>query len=208
MIFFIEYCLSSNIAQLYNKGVAFPYSERDRFHLRGLLWVSSFGILVLTAFRPPVVNTLEVHSFVLIYRGNQHCNEQEQVQRTKSRIQDNDSDIRKYLFLSSLQDRNETLFYKLLMSNIKEYGTFLLQLRKTYLELSSNNLHSNCGPNLSGYISLTVSVVPMLLQEFGYLYRRPRGMYVSAVDKGEIASMMYNWPGSFLFLLQLSFWLL
>jgi hypothetical protein len=26
------------------------------------------------------------------------------------------------------------------------------------------------------------------------LYRRPRGMYFSAGDKGEMASMIYNWP--------------
>lgn len=39
-------------------------------------------------------------------------------------------------------------------------------------------------------------VVTLIKQEFGYLYRRPRGMYVSTMDKGEIGSIMYNWPGS------------
>jgi len=29
---------------------------------------------------------------------------------------------------------------------------------------------------------------------FGALYRRSRGMYFSSLDKGEMRSMVYNWP--------------
>ncbi|KAI8025696.1 hypothetical protein LOK49_LG02G01106 [Camellia lanceoleosa] len=32
-------------------------------------------------------------------------------------------------------------------------------------------------------------------QFHGGLFRRPRGMYFSAKDKGEMMSMIYNWPG-------------
>ena len=31
-------------------------------------------------------------------------------------------------------------------------------------------------------------------KNFSHLYRRPRGMYFSANDRGEMASMVYNWP--------------
>ena len=31
-------------------------------------------------------------------------------------------------------------------------------------------------------------------QEFGYRFRRPRGMYLSALDKGHMHSCIGNWP--------------
>lgn len=36
--------------------------------------------------------------------------------------------------------------------------------------------------------------VGLVCQNYGGLYRRPRGMYFSAKDKGEMMSMIYNWP--------------
>ena len=31
-------------------------------------------------------------------------------------------------------------------------------------------------------------------QNFSQIYRRPRGMFFSAKDKNQMASMIYNWP--------------
>lgn len=36
--------------------------------------------------------------------------------------------------------------------------------------------------------------VGLVCQNYGGLFRRPRGMYFSAKDKGEMMSMIYNWP--------------
>jgi len=36
--------------------------------------------------------------------------------------------------------------------------------------------------------------VGLVCQNYCGLYRRPRGMYFSAKDKGEMMSMIYNWP--------------
>ena len=36
--------------------------------------------------------------------------------------------------------------------------------------------------------------VGLVCQNYSGLYRRPRGMYFSAKDKGEMMSMIYNWP--------------
>ena len=43
----------------------------------------------------------------------------------------------------------------------------------------------------------------LVCQNYGGLFRRPRGMYFSAKDKGEMMSMIYNWPShqvTFIFL--------
>ena len=36
--------------------------------------------------------------------------------------------------------------------------------------------------------------VGLVCQNYGGFFRRPRGMYFSAKDKGEMMSMIYNWP--------------
>lgn len=36
--------------------------------------------------------------------------------------------------------------------------------------------------------------VGLVCQNYCGLFRRPRGMYFSAKDKGEMMSMIYNWP--------------
>lgn len=34
----------------------------------------------------------------------------------------------------------------------------------------------------------------LVCQKYSGLFRRPRGMYFSAADRGEMMSMVYNWP--------------
>lgn len=36
--------------------------------------------------------------------------------------------------------------------------------------------------------------VGWVAQHFSMMYQRARGMYFSAIDKGQMASMVYNWP--------------
>jgi len=45
---------------------------------------------------------------------------QEQEQRVLGNIRNKSTDLEKYLYLVSLQDRNETLFYRVVMNNIQE----------------------------------------------------------------------------------------
>ncbi|CAE7936552.1 malA [Symbiodinium sp. KB8] len=75
------------------------------------------------------------------------------------------SPMDKNLYLSGLQDRNETLFYKVLMDNI---------------ELMAPVVYT--------------PVVGQVCQKFGSHFRRTRGMYFSSEDKGNMSAMVYNWP--------------
>lgn len=75
------------------------------------------------------------------------------------------SDLERYIFLSDLQDRNETLFYRLLINNIQK----LMPIVYT-------------------------PTVGTACKVFGHIYRRPHGLYISADDRGEIAHVLQNWP--------------
>ncbi len=75
------------------------------------------------------------------------------------------SDIERYIFLKDLQDRNETLFYRVLINHIEE----LMPIVYT-------------------------PTVGTACKEFGHIYRRPHGLYISADDRGEIAHVLQNWP--------------
>ena len=59
--------------------------------------------LGLTGLLPPRAQTMEL-----------------QVQRVMENIRVKNNDLERYVFLSALQDRNETLFYRVVMDHLKE----------------------------------------------------------------------------------------
>lgn len=73
-------------------------------------------------------------------------------------------DIEKYIFLSGLQDRNEKLFYRVIMDNIEEIMPLIY-----------------------------TPTVGQACKEFNHIYRRPQGFYVTPDDKGQIRDMLDNW---------------
>jgi len=49
--------------------------------------------------------------------------------------------------------------------------------------------------NIEEYAQIIYTpTVGIVCQNYNGLYRRPRGMYFSSADKGEMMSMVYNWP--------------
>ncbi|KAI9266093.1 hypothetical protein BY458DRAFT_512613 [Sporodiniella umbellata] len=90
---------------------------------------------------------------------------EEQLMRIKRNLDACPSSLAKYVFLASLHDRNETLYYKILMRHIGELSRIVY--------------------------TPTVGEASQVAQA---IYRRPRGMYFSTQDRGRMSSMVYNWP--------------
>ncbi|XP_022147088.1 NAD-dependent malic enzyme 62 kDa isoform, mitochondrial [Momordica charantia] len=128
----------------FNKGTAFTMTERDRLDLRGLL--------------PPNVVSSEqqIERFMV------------DLKRLEVQARDGPSDpnaLAKWRILNRLHDRNETMYYKVLIAHIEEYAPIVY-----------------------------TPTVGLVCQNYSGLFRRPRGMYFSAADRGEMMSMVYNWP--------------
>jgi malate dehydrogenase (oxaloacetate-decarboxylating)(NADP+) len=86
------------------------------------------------------------------------------------------SDLERYIFLKELQDRNETLFYRVLINHIQLFYRVLI-----------NHIHELMP-------IVYTPTVGTACKEFGHIYRRPRGLYISADDKGSIGHVLQNWP--------------
>ena len=88
----------------------------------------------------------------------------EQQQRIIANFRQKASDLEKYIFLTALLDRNETLFYRVVIDNIEE----MLPIIYT-------------------------PTVGEACQQYGRLLQRPRGLYVSAKERGRIELLLRNW---------------
>ena len=91
--------------------------------------------------------------------------EDKQIQRVLLQLGQKPTDLEKYIYLSQLQDADETLFYRLLMSDPEHF------LPLVY----------------------TPTVGEACLQ-FGHIIRRPKGLYVSIKRKGQVRDVLRNWP--------------
>ncbi len=89
----------------------------------------------------------------------------EQELRVLGNIREKPTDLERYLYLIALQDRNENLFYRVIMNNLEEMMPIIY-----------------------------TPTVGQACQEFQHIYRSPRGFYVSAQDKGRIKEILQNWP--------------
>ena len=74
------------------------------------------------------------------------------------------TDLDKYIFLTALHDRNETLFFRVVMENAEEIMPLIY-----------------------------TPTVGLGCQLYGRIYRRPRGLFVTAADKGRVKQVLQNW---------------
>jgi len=88
-----------------------------------------------------------------------------QVARRHVEIANLDNDLQKYLVLSDLQARNETLFYAVLMSD-----------PATYMPL------------------VYTPTVGEACQKFAHIFREARGMYLPISTRGRVREILSNWP--------------
>ena len=89
----------------------------------------------------------------------------EQELRALHNIREKATDLDRYLYLIALQDRNENLFYRVVMNHLEEMMPILY-----------------------------TPTVGQACMAFRHLYRKPRGFYVSLNDKGNVAKLLNNWP--------------
>jgi malate dehydrogenase (oxaloacetate-decarboxylating)(NADP+) len=91
--------------------------------------------------------------------------EERQLQRVHLQLGKKTSDLERYVFLSSLQDNDETLFYSALMSD----------------------------PALFMPLVYTPTVGEAC-EKFGHIMRRPKGLYLSSKRRGRVREILRNWP--------------
>jgi malate dehydrogenase (oxaloacetate-decarboxylating) len=90
---------------------------------------------------------------------------QEQLARTYENYRRKETDLEKYVFLTALQDRNETLFYRLLQEHISEMTPIIY----------TPTVGEGC-------------------RRYSHLFRRPRGLYISYPNRDEILQVLENAP--------------
>lgn len=90
---------------------------------------------------------------------------QTQIARVHTQLAVLDSDLQKYPFLSDLQDRDEVLFYAVLMSDAA-----------TFMPL------------------VYTPTVGEACQKFDHIFRGSRGMYLPITASGRLHELLANWP--------------
>ncbi|RVW69578.1 NADP-dependent malic enzyme [Vitis vinifera] len=126
----------------HNKGLAFTEKERDAHYLRGLL--------------PPAVLNQDLQEKRLMHNLRQY---KVPLQSEAEQLPFNFASV--YI----LQKRNERLFYKLLIDNVKE----LLPVVYT-------------------------PTVGEACQKYRSIFKRPQGLYISLKEKAKILEVLKNWP--------------
>jgi malate dehydrogenase (oxaloacetate-decarboxylating)(NADP+) len=91
--------------------------------------------------------------------------QQTQISRILNTLRRKDSDIERYIFLFSLQGRNERLFYRLLIDHIDELMPIIY-----------------------------TPTVGEACQKFAHIFREPRGFYITPQNSGNIKNILQNWP--------------
>ncbi|KAK9130957.1 hypothetical protein Sjap_011444 [Stephania japonica] len=122
---------------------------RDPHHNKGLAFTEKErDAHYLRGLLPPAIVTQELQEKKLMHSLRQY-----QVP------------LQRYMALMDLQERNERLYYKLLIDNVEE----LLPVVYT-------------------------PTVGEACQKYGSIFRRPQGLYISLKEKGKILETLKNWP--------------
>jgi len=90
---------------------------------------------------------------------------EQQVARVLDSLRAQPTDLDKFISLNALHDRNETLFFRVVMEHPDEIMPLIY-----------------------------TPTVGLACQRFAHIFQRPRGIWVSAADRGRVATVLRNWP--------------
>ncbi|MCE2711829.1 MAG: NAD-dependent malic enzyme [Cryomorphaceae bacterium] len=124
-------------------------------------WIRNNKTNKSTAFTSEERKKLNLEGLLPYKKADQET----QVARVMKNLENQTSDIERYLYLSALQGRNERLFYRVLNENIEK----LLPIVYT--------------PTVGEACKL-----------FSHTYTEAKGFFITPEDKGKIAQMLNNWP--------------
>src|SRR6201997_3502014 len=88
-----------------------------------------------------------------------------QLRRVLQQLGDKPTDLERYIYLISLLDNDETLFYRTVMSDPARFLPIVYD-----------------------------PTIGEACLKFGHIYRRTRGMYLSITRKGHVKEVLRNWP--------------
>jgi malate dehydrogenase (oxaloacetate-decarboxylating)(NADP+) len=89
----------------------------------------------------------------------------EQVKRVMENFRRQETDLGRYIHMIALQDRNETLFYRVVLDHLEKMMPIIY-----------------------------TPTVGRACQEYGHIFRRPRGLFITTKQRGEIVDVLQNWP--------------
>jgi malate dehydrogenase (oxaloacetate-decarboxylating)(NADP+) len=91
--------------------------------------------------------------------------QEEQMSRVLENVRKKSCDLERYIFMIGLQDRNETLFYRTVLEHLEEMMPIIY-----------------------------TPTVGLACQQYGHIFRRPRGLFLTSRDAGRFAQILRNWP--------------
>src|SRR5690348_3628109 len=89
----------------------------------------------------------------------------EQARRIMTNLRKLSDPLERYVALNALHDRNETLFFRVVIDHIDEVMPIIY-----------------------------TPTVGLACQKYGQVFQRPRGIFVSIEDRGHVAEVLRNWP--------------
>ena len=91
--------------------------------------------------------------------------EELQLRRVMMQLGQKNTDLDRYIYLNSLLDHNETLFYRTVMSDAARFLPIVYD-----------------------------PTIGEACLKFGHIYRQARGMYLSITRRGKVKEILKNWP--------------